>query len=127
MEVIKEIKGSDEDGRSGYIIVTDKQEIKLLIDNGQSCCEQWGYFMSEDDLSYFEGSDFVELVITDTALSEAKMIENDCNNIYEGGVMFVDIKTSKGVLQFVAYNQHNGWYGHGAYIISRDLNHEETL
>lgn len=127
MEKIKEIKEYTKDGKSGYFIVTDKQDIKLLISDGQCCCERWGYFMSEDDLSYFIGAKFLDLKITDTSLNEAKMAEHQCGSNYEGGVMFVDIRTSKGVLQFVAYNQHNGWYGHEACIISKDLNYKVIL
>ena len=41
--------------------------------------------------------------------------------------MFVDIVTDRGVLQFVAYNIHNGYYGHEAKVISTQLEHNETL
>lgn len=46
MEKILEIK--DYEGRDGYSgvygyeVVTDKQSIKLFINNDQSCCERWG-------------------------------------------------------------------------------------
>ena len=58
------------------------------------------------------------------------MKQNDLDlngDYFEGGVMFVNITTSKGVLQFVAYNEHNGYYGHSACVISKQLNHEECL
>ena len=32
--------------------------------------------------------------------------------------MFVNINTSNGALQFAAYNEHNGYYGHEAVVIS---------
>lgn len=41
--------------------------------------------------------------------------------------MFVDLITDRGVLQFVAYNEQNGYYGHLAKVESRQLTHEETL
>lgn len=115
---------SEEDNMEGYVITTNKQVIKLLIDSVQRCCENWGYFMSEDDFNYFIGAELLNIKITDTALNKVKIDEL---NLYEGSIMFVDIETNKGVLQFVAYNKHNGYYGHGAKVISEQLNHEEWL
>lgn len=113
---------------SGFEIGTDNQAIKLLIQSDQLCCERWGYFMSEDDIQSFVGSHFLELKITDNELKEGLLEKHDLNHEYfEGSVMFVDIETTNGTLQFVAYNAHNGYYGHQALIISEQLNHEERL
>lgn len=109
----------------GFQIVTDKQTIKLGISTGQSCCERTGYFMSEDNLKDFEGSDLVKVEISDTQLKPCE--EFDVKDMYEGGVMFVNIHTSNGLLQFVAYNEHNGYYGHDAIVVSEQLMHTETL
>lgn len=109
----------------GYIIVTDKQTIKLGITNSQDCCENFSYFISEDDISEFINSNLLDIKITDTQLKEKEGFNQ--NNLDEGGVMFVDIITDIGVLQFVAYNEHNGYYGHEACVISKQLNHKETL
>ena len=133
---IKEVHIGNEgawDGYMGYLIITDEQEIELTISAGQCCCERTGYFMSEDNTEDYVGANLLGLEITDIALNEAKMIEeslgglNDKDSYFEGGVMFVDIKTDKGVLQFVAYNEHNGYYGHDAKIVSTFLEHTETL
>ena len=126
---VPEIK-SDYGSFEGFRIVTNQQEILLLIDNQQNCCEDWGYFMSEDEFSGFIKAELLDISITDEALNEAKMKEHDIDDkskLYEGGMMFVDIKTSYGVLQFVAYNEHNGYYSHDAVVISRQLNHRESL
>lgn len=113
---------------SGYIITTNKQVIKLLMDDTQQCCEDFGYFMSEDDLSEFVGAELLGIKIIDTELKEALLKQHGLNNTrFEGGIMFVDIITSKGTLQFVAYNYHNGYYGHYATVISEQLNYEEWL
>lgn len=109
---------------AGYAVTTNKQVIKLLIDDEGQCCENWGYFMSEDDFSDFIGAELQNIYVTDTALNKAKVDELD---IYEGDTMFVDIVTNKGTLQFVAYNDHNGYYGHEARVISEQLKHEEIL
>lgn len=115
---------------AGYIITTTEQVIKLLIDDEGQCCENWGYFMSEDDINDFVGADLLDIKITDTELREGLLEQHELDvndRWFEGGVMFVDIITSNGVLQFVAYNEHNGYYGHEAKVISKQLNHEEYL
>ena len=109
----------------GYKITTDRQVIKLGIDNGQSCCENWGYFMSEDDVQSFVGSILIGIELTDTQLK--KVEEFDIDNSYEGDAMFVNLKTNNGLLQFVAYNEHNGYYGHEACVISKQLSHTTIL
>jgi hypothetical protein len=108
----------------GYEIVTDKQVIKIGIENGQCCCEDWGYFMTEDDLNEFENSDLISVDIVDTALKVEKLKEL---NVESADTMFVNFNTTKGLLQFVAYNDHNGYYGHDAIIISQQLTHEQVL
>lgn len=106
----------------GWQIITDQQTIKIGIQNGQDCCENWGYVISNDNPDEFIGATINEIKIVDTALNAAKAPE-----IYEGAAMFVNIETDKGTLQFTTYNEHNGYYGHEAVLISQQLNHEETL
>lgn len=111
----------------GYAVVTNKQVIKLLIDNQQNCCEQWGYFMSEDNLEDFIGAKIYDVTVTDIALNTKKINECIPYGIQDGGVMFINIITDKGVLQFVAYNAHNGYYGHDVYVFSEQLRYETCL
>jgi hypothetical protein len=108
----------------GFQIITDKQIIKLGISDDQSCCEQTGYFMSEDNLKEFEGSNLLNIFLVDTNLNVERY---NRENLYSPYLMFVNIKTDKGLLQFVAYNDHNGYYGHSAIVISEQLNHKEVL
>lgn len=108
----------------GFEIVTNKQSIKLLIENGQYCCENAGYFMSEDDFSKFIGAKLIDITITDDCLNTKKFNEELKYGVDSGDCMFVNINTNKGTLQFTAYNEHNGYYGHSAYVISEQLNHE---
>lgn len=129
---IEEIR--EKDGwcsQSGYAVITDKQTIKLKIDDVQCCCENAGYFMSNDKLDDFIGAELLGISLTDKALKEVDFEKQGCsspdNEWFQGGIMFVDIKTSKGVLQFVAYNEHNGYYGHEAYVVSTQLKHSESL
>lgn len=127
---IKEIEGfkknqSDSDWCSydGFEIKTDKQSIKIGVSNEQSCCEDWGYFSSDDDLDQFIGSEIIEITIADTALNVEKLKEN-CEFLDAGDCMFINVSTTEGLLQFTAYNAHNGYYGHDAVLISDQLNHE---
>lgn len=123
-------KNKKDDYRSfnGFEVVTDKQTIRLGIDDSQSCCERPGYFWSNDNPQDFIGAIVRDISITDTSLNEAKMKENDIDGEYfEGGVMFVNIDTDRGMLQFVAYNAQNGYYGHHAIVMSEQCTHEEVI
>lgn len=49
-----------------------------------------------------------------------------------GSAMFINVETTKGLLQFVAYNEHNGYYGHEVKLVSKYndktiINTEEVL
>lgn len=127
MEKILSIEIHNVDDYEGYKIVTTKQEILLLIEYGQCCCENYGYFITEDNLKDFCGSELLDIKIVDTELKVNSLKEREINISYGGDVMFVNIETSKGLLQFVAYNEHNGYYGHNAKVISKKLNYEVTL
>ena len=123
---------------SGFDVVTTEQTITLEIDDQQSCCESWGYFLTEDDTEKFIGAELRGVSLTDTNRSK-KRIERisyderydwDDPNIVDldsGDVLFVDIETDRGVLQFVAYNAHNGYYGHEARVTAKQLQHEAVL
>lgn len=103
----------------GYRIDTSEHSYLILIDNGQSCCELWGYFTSEDDTNSFVGKILVDVALTDLALNN-KAVEKSGYYDENGGIQFVDFKFSDGsVLQFAVYNAHNGYYGHPI-IIAKD-------
>jgi len=112
----------DWDDFDGYQVITEKQTIKLGISSHQSCCENWGYFMSEDNLNDFIEAELLEIKIVDDCLKPKKL-----EDVYEGQTMFVNLETTKGTLQFTAYNSHNGYYSHEAVVISEQLNTEESL
>jgi len=138
MEKILEIKDYSDfeeySGMEGFEIITTEQSIKLTIDSQQQCCENWGYFWCNDDPQDFIGSTLLDVTLTDDALNEAHLKDNnidpsvDLNSIsFEGSIMFVNIETSIGTLQFVAYNNHNGYYGHTARVECKQLNHTDSL
>lgn len=106
----------------GYVVKTDQHTFYVLINNGQSCCENWGYFSSEDDHDQFIGANLLEVNLTDTALNTTKVEESD---YYDdaGGIQFVNFVTDNGVFQLAVYNAHNGYYGHSI-LVAKD---EEVL
>ena len=121
-------KDSDHNRYDGYRIITENQTIEIGIYNGQSCCEQWGYLTSEDDTTIFNNSQLLNISITDTDRSSHNVTENFDYREYSS--IFIDIETSKGVLQFVAYNNHNGYYGHTVLVQSNKENNtliEESI
>ena len=126
---IKEVSGFNDTPDSwssydGYKIITDKQEIFFGISNGQSCCENWGYFSTPDDLNEFIGTGLLEVKVVDTSLYTEKLKELYLD---EGQIMFVTFETTNGTLQFAAYNSHNGYYGHTAILRSIQLTDEQSL
>jgi len=96
----------------GYLIITTEHKYHLLIDNGQSCCEDWGYFDSNDNFVDFVGAEINDVKVTDVALNAKKISERFAYGFDSGGIQFVDFETSNGILQFAVYNEHNGYYGH---------------
>lgn len=99
---------------SGYRITTsDDIEILLLIESETWCCESWGYLMSEDETSRFVGAKLYDVISVDEAFY-SKSLRN-IPKADAGGTVFINLETSIGVLQFVAYNAHNGNYGHTVY------------
>ena len=111
-------------GYDGYVVtLEDDTQIKLGIDNGQSCCENWGYLMSEDSFEEFIGAQYLSAQVVDS-----KLATFDLGGVYESDCMFVNINTSKGLLQFVAYNEHNGYYSHEAVVIENGtVTHSTSL
>jgi hypothetical protein len=106
----------------GFKIITTKQIIRLGINMYQECCEHPGYFMSEDNFDDFINAELLDIVIVNECLRPEEL-----SDLYEGSVIFVNINTSKGVLQFTAYNSQNGYYGHNAVIESAQLTHMTRL
>lgn len=111
-------------GYDGFVItLEDGTQVKMGISNGQSCCENWGYMISEDSLGQFIGADYHGVEVVNEKLETMAL-----DGIYSGSCMFVNIKTSEGLLQFVAYNEHNGYYGHQAVVVENGTTtHTESL
>lgn len=134
-ELIKNIKGIH-DFRltpdsythfSGYEVETDCQKILVLVDQVQSCCESAGYLSTPDDPKEFVGAQLRKVEIVDQALSKEAWDKEHPYGLDRGGVVFVNFETDQGLFQLAVYNSHNGYYGHDARVVSRDLNYEEVV
>jgi hypothetical protein len=122
VSIILSINEVHSDAEEGYEVVCDDQKIEVMIDAFQGCCEDWGYLSSEDDFSKFIGAGVVGVRVVDTELRTYDDIPD-----YETDIMFVNVDTTAGMLQFVLYNSHNGYYGHTARVSARGLDHSEVL
>jgi hypothetical protein len=63
-----------------------------------------------------------------TRLLSSKIVEREGGDSrYSGNIMFVNLTTDRGALQFVAYNIHNGYYGHEATVTCKQLTYSAHL
>lgn len=104
----------------GYEITTKDNNYKILIDNGNQCCESWGYFSTEDKFEDFIGSELLDIKITDDNLNSNILDMKEERGLHISDCIFVDLITNKGNLQFAVYNAHNGYYGHDVLILKDD-------
>ena len=91
----------------GLIIETDKGSIKLVIDMKSQCCENSGalFFDTPDDVSSFIGATIFEIEDIDIKREDYMDYETQLR-----------ILTSRGIIQYAIYNQHNGYYSHATII-----------
>ena len=114
----------------GYRIHTSKQDIYILIGNGQSCCENYGYFSAEDNPKDFLGANLLYVERVDKALNVHTLRTTKDplpSGVGEDEAIFITLHTSKGPLQFGVYNSHNGYYGHQVLIKFDNTHIDEYL
>ena len=101
----------------GYMIKTEKDVYYFLIENGQSCCEMWGYISSDDDLNKYVGKELVSVEIVNLACDKISKILEE-GYIQESECEFINVNFKNGdLLQLTVYNSHNGCYGHDVLFI----------
>ena len=118
--IIKSIMERDgEDHFKGIYIQTNKAVLKFEIDADRQCCEHFGYFSyNEFDKPYehFIGAEIYQIFISNDKNENQKVFditENIKHDMYDiKSAVFINIMTSKGKMQIVIYNEHNGYYGH---------------
>lgn len=115
-EIIEQVIENDD----GYTIVTNKQMIQLSMGEGD-CSAVSGYYFTPDNPKIFIGSTLLDIKIVD-----APLIDRDID-YQDGGAVFVNFETTEGVLQFTAYNKHNGYYSARGRVISRQFCEEWSV
>jgi hypothetical protein len=100
----------------GLKIITDRGDIVLVIDNESSYCEIFGgdFLETPDDITKYIGA---------TLLSVADTNDYSLNSSEFSNETQLKIITTKGILQYAVYNEHNGWYSHSTFL--QVFNHEE--
>lgn len=96
----------------GYIIKTNNQTIKVLIENFQNCCEEFGYKIFDESKNNIEINSLIDEYITDVQWNHK--LEDDYSITIE-----ITTKINKFYIQI--YNIHHGYYLHD-YIISWNNN-----
>lgn len=100
------------------ITLDDGRHVKFGISNGQHCCESWDYLHPADDYSEYIGAEYLGLRDIDTwpEFSRNQDIVDDDYGCFQA----MEVMTSKGPLQFVVYNEHNGFYSHAVITVEGD-------
>lgn len=104
------------------IVKTSDSCYEAEIDTDRNCCEIFGgYIICEDDITNFVGAALLKITLTDVALNnyvinKINSIQNSHHSCDFHNIQFINFETSKGILQFVVYNCHNGYYGHDVII-----------
>lgn len=118
--IIKNIEEGDvEDRYKGIYITTNRAILKFEIDSSRQCCEHFGYFSyNEFDKPYehFIGAEIYQIFISNDKNENQKVfdiMEGVKHDMYDiDSAVFINVMTSKGKIQIVIYNEHNGYYGH---------------
>ena len=53
---------------SGYEVTTNRTKRYILIEDGQQCCENYGYMISEDDVNNYVGATLTNFSVVDKSL-----------------------------------------------------------
>ena len=109
----------------GLYIKTDRGDIKILISDEQSCCEDYGYLFLEtpDDISKFISAKILKIEDVCIGLTA----DTSGFGFDSGGETQLKVTTTKGVLQFAVYNSHNGYYAHTTFVQVFDYTETDCL
>lgn len=84
-----------------FVKLTDGRTLTIW-DNGRSCCEH-RYMVSDSQFDTFKGAKIIDIEIRDGVTNEGGWETHE--------TAFLNIRTSKGVIDAVTHNEHNGYYG----------------
>lgn len=103
--------------RDGKINFVDENNVVLGFDYGQSCCEHYGYRITEDIPNMETYADDIESVNfkEEDYRFDPEFIRIE--NAEDGNVATFKLrnkdKRKKKPLYLTIFNYHNGWYSHG--------------
>lgn len=132
IEVFYDKRRGDWDKFDGYRISTTNGVIEIAVDSFQNCCENWGYISSNNNFSDFCGAEILEIKYTQKIdeVLETVAMQLSKEGVTLDDIYFITFETSKGTLQFVVYNEHNGYYGHDCYVscdFIKEMNFEKII
>lgn len=130
----------------GCTITTEKQTIRVYIDNYHLCCEEYDVILlsppnidldkdlkdkdlelisigwaKNDDIDPQFHEQFANKIhggMGDTPFHMLGLVGDTTAGHKMGNIQYatLDLHTNKGLLQIVAYNDHNGYYEHNLYV-----------
>lgn len=105
----------------GIKIYTDEGDFTFIMNDQQSCCEQFGYVYTPNIVSDFIGSELLKVSEITTEFDANKAHGTDIISDYDTATSHFKIETSVGDILFTFYNSHNGYYSHD-YCVKKDEN-----
>lgn len=104
---------------SGYRITTTRQQIKVFVSTYTSCCENAGTALLKP-----EGLDLLGARVLSVAWGRhvknglvAESLDTLPEHFDDVQRAVVDVMTDRGLVQLVAFNEHNGYYPHSVYTL----------
>lgn len=110
--------------KDGKINFVDDNNVLVGFDYRASCCECFGYFISElepvncQNISYDHepiGGNYNLIICSEYDFSEYNFDTNYFKNDFNEYVIF-KITNNQKSLYLCLYNHHNGYYGHGFHM-----------
>lgn len=105
-----------ESGWDSKVNFVDENDVFVGYDTCQCCCEDAGYFISEDKNEQYrcDGNTNDEFVTDGYVFDVSYCVGVDSDDLDDGGqVCFRLTKDGSDDLYLHLYNSHNGYYSHG--------------
>ena len=91
-------------------------KIGILLEDEPQCCERYGMVISDDDIKSFIGAELIEA--KEITAGDINLItDHELRGDEDTRSVFFNLETDRGLLQFVVYNCHNGFYGHDCHFV----------
>ena len=128
----------------GYVIETTEKPIKVLVDEfGSLCCEDYDVFLAFEDkihgrmpwMGNVQAVELDTLGLVGAKISSVSYVSDALNETVENSIgtstyvssALVNIETDRGIVQLVAWNEHNGYYPHTVHVEWDDFKDEQEI